>query len=201
MQWTSHILQLGPGAAKYINIKNSNLGWRDTSTCLIFACWLMLLLQGLPRWCLVKNLPANAGDTRDAGSVSGWERFPQVGNGNPLQYSCHGQRNLMGYSSWGCKELGTIEWVYMHTQTHTHIFIWQRTVKGRFWTITWKWKSLSCVWLIVTPWTIQSMEFSRPEHWSGPLFPSPGDLPNPGIEPRCPVSQEDSLPAEPPGKP
>ena len=94
-------------------------------------------------------------------------------------------------------------WVslHAHTNTHTHIFIWQRTVKGRFWTITWKWKLLSCVWLIVTPRTIQSMEFSRPEHWSGPLFPSPGDLPNPGIEPRCPVSQEDSLPAEPPGKP
>ena len=45
------------------------------------------------------------------------------------------------------------------------------------------------------------MEFSRPEYWSGQLFPSPGDLPNPGIEPRSPILQEDSLPAEPPGKP
>ena len=34
-----------------------------------------------------------------------------------------------------------------------------------------------------TPWTIQSMEFSRPEYWSGLPFPSPGDLPNSGIEP------------------
>ena len=42
------------------------------------------------------------------------------------------------------------------------------------------------------------MEFSRPEHWSGELFPSPGDLPNPGIEPRSPTLQADSLPAEPP---
>ena len=39
---------------------------------------------------------------------------------------------------------------------------------------------------------------SRPEHWS---FPSPGDLPNPGIEPRSPALQADSLPAEPAGKP
>ena len=42
-----------------------------------------------------------------------------------------------------------------------------------------------------------SMEFSRPEYWSGLPFPSPGDLPNPGIEPRSPTLQADSLPAEP----
>jgi len=45
------------------------------------------------------------------------------------------------------------------------------------------------------------MEFSRPEYWSGWPFPSPGDLPNPGIKPRSPTLQVDSLPAEPPGKP
>ena len=44
------------------------------------------------------------------------------------------------------------------------------------------------------------MEFSRPEYQSGELLPSPGDLPNPGIEPRAPTLQADSLPAEPPGK-
>ena len=41
----------------------------------------------------------------------------------------------------------------------------------------------------------------RPEYWSGEPFPSPGDLPNPGIEPRSPVLQVDSLPADPQGKP
>ena len=45
------------------------------------------------------------------------------------------------------------------------------------------------------------MEFSRPEYWSGSPFPSPGDLSNPGIKPRSPALQEDSLPAEPEGKP
>ena len=45
------------------------------------------------------------------------------------------------------------------------------------------------------------MEFSRPEYWSGQPFPSPGDLPNPGNEPRSPALQADSLPAEPQGKP
>ena len=48
---------------------------------------------------------------------------------------------------------------------------------------------------------IQSMEFSRPEYWSGYPFPSPGDLPNPGIKPRSPSFQEDSLPAELQGRP
>ena len=66
---------------------------------------------------------------------------------------------------------------------------------------TWKskWSSLSCVWLFETS-TIQSMEFSRPEYWSGQPSPSPGDLPNPGIRPRSPVLWVDSLPAKPQGK-
>ena len=45
------------------------------------------------------------------------------------------------------------------------------------------------------------MEFSRPEYWSGQPFPSPGDLSNPGTEPRSPALHTDSLPAEPQGKP
>ena len=44
-----------------------------------------------------------------------------------------------------------------------------------------------------------SMGFSRQEYWSGLLFPSPGDLPDPGIEPGSPALQADSLPYELPG--
>ena len=51
------------------------------------------------------------------------------------------------------------------------------------------------------PWTIQSMEFSWAEYCRGHPFPSPGHLPNPGIEPRSPTLQADSLPAEPQGSP
>ena len=47
-----------------------------------------------------------------------------------------------------------------------------------------KWKSICRVQLFATPWTLQSMGFSRPEYWSGEPFPSPGDLPNPGL-PHC----------------
>ena len=45
-----------------------------------------------------------------------------------------------------------------------------------------------------------SMGFSRQEYWSGLPFPSPGDVPDPGIKPRSPALQADALPSEPPGK-
>ena len=59
-------------------------------------------------------------------------------------------------------------------------------------------KSLSRVRLFETPWTVayqapSSMGFSRQEYWSGLPFPSPEDLPNPGIEPRSPTLQADAL--------
>ena len=66
-------------------------------------------------------------------------------------------------------------------------------------------KSLSRVRLFATPWGVAyqappSMGFSRQEYWSGLPFPSPGGLPNPGIEPGSPALQADALPSEPPGK-
>ena len=66
-------------------------------------------------------------------------------------------------------------------------------------------KSLSHIRLFATPWTVAyqappSMGFSRQAYWSGLPFPSPGDLPNPGIEPGSPTLQVDALPSEPPGK-
>ena len=45
------------------------------------------------------------------------------------------------------------------------------------------------------------MGFSRQEYWSGLPFPSPGDLPDPGIEPMSPTLEADALNSEPPGKP
>ena len=83
---------------------------------------------------VIKNPPANAGDTRDAGSIPGMGRSPGVGNGNLLQYSClenpSGQRSQTGYGLWDCKELDMTEQlsvhvcarmnVHAHTHTHTH---------------------------------------------------------------------------------
>ena len=73
--------------------------------------------------------------------------------------------------------------------------------QGKSWKL--KVKSFSCVQLSGTPWTVAyqalpSMGFSRQEYWSGLPFPSPGDLPNPGIEPRSSVLQTDALLSEPP---
>ena len=67
-------------------------------------------------------------------------------------------------------------------------------------------KSLSHVQLSATPWTVAYqappfMGFSRQEYWSGSPFLSPGDLPDPGIEPRSPALEADTLTSEPPGKP
>ena len=64
-----------------------------------------------------------------------------------------------------------------------------------------EWVKVAQSFPTLTPWTIQSMEFSRSEYWSGWPFPSPGDLSNPGMKPRFPALQVDSLPAEPQGKP
>ena len=82
------------------------------------------------------------------------------------------------------------------------IFKW---LLGSLWSMKVKEKSLSRVQLFVTPWTVAyqtplSMGFSRQECWSGLPFPSPGDLPNPGINPRSPALQADALLSEPPGK-
>ena len=67
-------------------------------------------------------------------------------------------------------------------------------------------KSLSPVRLFEILWTVAyqvppSMGFSRQEYWSGLPFLSPGDLPDPGIEPRSPSLEADALTSEPPGKP
>ena len=68
-------------------------------------------------------------------------------------------------------------------------------------------KLLSCVWLFASPWTNvahqapPSMGYSRQEYWSRLPFPSPGDHPDPGIEPRSPALQADALTSGPPGKP
>ena len=67
-------------------------------------------------------------------------------------------------------------------------------------------KLLSHVQLFATLWTVAyqappSMEFSRQEYWNGLPFPSPGDLPSPGIEPGSPALQADSLPLSHQGSP
>ena len=66
---------------------------------------------------------------------------------------------------------------------------------------SWKWKSLSCFQLFATPWTIQSMEISRPEYWSWVAFPSSRGSSQPRDRTQVSHTAGSSLPAEPQGKP
>ena len=78
---------------------------------------------------VVKNMPANVGNTGDMDLTPGLRRSPGEGNGNPLQYSCLVLSMDRGahYSPWGHKDQDTAEWLsttlhaHMHTHTHTHI--------------------------------------------------------------------------------
>ena len=56
-----------------------------------WLCWYLIHISGFPGGSVVKNLPANAGDTGDMGSIPRSGRYPGEGNGNPLQYSCLGK--------------------------------------------------------------------------------------------------------------
>ena len=73
---------------------------------------------------VVKNLPVNAGDARDTGSMPGLGTFPGVGKGNLPQYflpgKFHGQRSLVGYSPWGHKELNAIEHSIIKYSNHDY---------------------------------------------------------------------------------
>ena len=122
---------------------------------------------------LVKNLPAM------------WETWVwSLGWEGPLEKGMATHSSILAWripQTWGHKELDTTE-------------------------LTWKWKSIIGVRLFATPWTIAhqalpSMGFSRQEYWSGLPFPSPGDLPDPGIKPKSPALEADALTSESPGKP
>ena len=82
---------------------------------------------------MVKNPPANTGDTRYVASISGLGRAPGVGNGTPtpvfLSGKFRGQRSLMGYSAWGHKELYTAEQLCTHIRIYN--LLARSLVKGR----------------------------------------------------------------------
>ena len=94
--------------------------------------------------------------------------------------------------------------IQLKIKTHSSVCIYHCKKRDCLWIL--KVKSLRRVQLFATPWTVAyeaplSMGFSRQECWSELPFPSPGDLPNPGIKPGSPALRVDALPSEPPGKP
>ena len=71
------------------------------------SIWGNLVLQGFPGGTVIKNLPADAGDTRDSALMPGLGRFPGGGNGNPLQYSFLG--NSLDRGAWQALGLQRVE--------------------------------------------------------------------------------------------
>ena len=175
---------------------------------LFFSLWgLIQQGKGFPSGSDGKGFAYNAGDL---GSIPGSARSPGEGNGNPLQCSC--LENPMDRGAW---------WATVHGVAHDSATkqqhpqgelqklaalpplylglhsimtpIARETQKGL---VKWSEVAQSCPTLcnpmVATYQAPPSMGFSRQEYWSGLPFPSPGDLPDPGIEPRSPTSQPDA---------
>ena len=87
-------------------------GQRSLAWCSPWSCkeldmieWLNNFLLGFPGWVVVKNLPVNAGGTKDPGLIAESERFPGIGNGNPFQYSC--LENFIDRGSGSLQSMGS----------------------------------------------------------------------------------------------
>ena len=81
-------------------------------------------MLGFPGATVVKNPPANAGDSGDTGSIPELGRCSGEGKGNTLVFlpgKSHGQRRLVGYSPWGCKETRLSEHACIRTHTQVHV--------------------------------------------------------------------------------
>ena len=112
---------------------------------------------------------------------------------NGSVYKFLSQKSSKGSSLFMCDHaFHQATWLPGHDWTNQKSVTWPKAIIFDFAFKLWMWKSLSHVQLFETPWTLQSTEISGPEYWIGWPFPSPGDLPNPGIEPRSPALQVDS---------
>ena len=129
-----------------------------------------------------------------------------------MSHQMHGDRkNGSCQRAWGTRELlfsGSRVSVLQHEKNSGEWLWWwlHNAIVFILLNLILKMKSLSCVRLFAIPWTAACkaplyMGFFGQELWSGLPFPSPGDLPDPGIKPRSPALQADSLPSELPGKP
>ena len=78
--------------------KSEYKGYLSTYIVIFLFCLNLYIIQASQVALVVKKLPANAGDIKDAGSFPGWGRFPEGGHDNPLQYSC--LENPMDRGAW-----------------------------------------------------------------------------------------------------
>ena len=173
-----------------------------------------VILQGPPLLAALPHLPplSQRGWSTTPACVCVLSRFSRVWLCNLTGCSPPGS-SVRGNAGVGCN--APIPWIFLPRDRTCISYVscfgqqglytcatWEVTVK-----VKWKCKWLSGVWLChPMDWTVAcqaplSMEFSRPEQWTGLLFPSTGNLPVPGTEPKSPALQADSSPPEPLGKP
>ena len=146
---------------------------------------------------VVKNPPADAGDVRHVGSIPGLGRSPGGGHGNPRQYSWLEDPMDRG-AQWALVHRVSKDWDPTEATLHSHVHLeciarsWNRCAPCC--------ESRSVVSDSLWPHGLYSPWNSLGQNTGVGGFPSPGDLPSPGIEPRSPTLQADSLPSEPQGK-
>ena len=131
----------------------------------------------------------------DLGLTPGWGKSPGEGNGNPLPDSC--LENSTDRGNWRATAHALLQGIFPTQESNRDLLncrqiLYQLSYQGSPGHHKVKVKSLSCVWIFVTPWTVTyqcspSMGFSRQEYWTGLPFPTPGDLPDPEIEPASPA--------------
>ena len=123
---------------------------------------------GLPGWLRRTNLPANAGDERDAGSIPGLGRSPGGGNGNPLQHSC--LENPKDRGAWRipwAEEPGRLQ--YIGSQRVRHNWVTKHALLLLLLLLLSHFRTPKIAAHQAPP----SLGFSRQEHWSGLPFPPP----------------------------
>ena len=120
----------------------TELNWTDTVLCLPRILQKAHTSEGLPRQHSGEESPADAGDARDVGLISGSGRSPGARKWHPtpifLPGKFHGQRSLAGYSPWGCKESHTTERTRAHTLTsEKNELLWTLKAEGPWFPPEW----------------------------------------------------------------
>ena len=185
------------------------------ATVLIFAwslpvCMLnhSVVCSSATLWAIAYQAPLSMGFSRQEQSNP---RLLWLLNYSQILYCWASRKVVVHLSSWMWSlSLLNTGILFVFSYVTLHALLWWILLASLFafywappsiWKV--KVKSLSCVQLFVTPWTVAyqaplSMGFPRQEYWSALPFPSPGDLPDPWLDPRSPTLQADALPSEPP---
>ena len=126
-------------------------GWSSNT----MATWCKEPTHWKIHWCWDRFRARGEGATED--EMVGWHHWFNGHESEQTPGDGEGQGSLASCSSWGCKESDMTLWLKNYVCVYSGENLQNNYDK-------WKWKSLSCVSLFATPWTIQSMEFSRPQY-------------------------------------